>query len=112
MRGDDPGVAEPLLPAVAVGHGAWGSRGGKRCVGALTVGQEEVGVIDRQLSGRAWIRSSYSGNTGGECVELAVAETHVLVRDSKWSHGSVLAFRRAVWCGFLAELVNPQAGGS
>jgi hypothetical protein len=42
-------VAEPLLPAVAVGHGARGSRGGKRCAGALTVGQEEVGVIDRQL---------------------------------------------------------------
>jgi hypothetical protein len=69
-------------------------------------------VIDRQPSGWVWIRSSHSSNQGGECVELAVGETHVMVRDSKWSHGSVVAFRRAVWCGFLAELVNPQAGGS
>ncbi|MFJ4487155.1 DUF397 domain-containing protein [Streptomyces longwoodensis] len=30
-----------------------------------------------------WRKSSYSGNTGGDCVEVADTPTHVAVRDSK-----------------------------
>ncbi|MGW3014467.1 DUF397 domain-containing protein [Streptomyces longwoodensis] len=31
----------------------------------------------------AWRKSSYSGNTGGECLEIAALPTLVAVRDSK-----------------------------
>ncbi|WP_432194373.1 DUF397 domain-containing protein [Streptomyces sp. bgisy027] len=30
-----------------------------------------------------WRKSSYSGNTGGECVEVADLTPHIAVRDSK-----------------------------
>ncbi|MBG0856336.1 DUF397 domain-containing protein [Streptomyces spinoverrucosus] len=61
---------------------------------------------------RVWIRSSHSGNTGGECLELALGETEVLVRDSKGRHDAVLTFRHAAWCGFLSGLADPGADGS
>ncbi|MFF6887771.1 DUF397 domain-containing protein [Streptomyces sp. NPDC012421] len=36
------------------------------------------------MSSTEWRKSSYSGNTGGDCVEVApLAAPHVAVRDSK-----------------------------
>ncbi|NUR03893.1 MAG: DUF397 domain-containing protein [Streptomyces sp.] len=35
------------------------------------------------LGGAAWRKSSYSGNTGGDCVEVADLTPHIAVRDSK-----------------------------
>ncbi|WP_105974837.1 DUF397 domain-containing protein [Streptomyces geranii] len=35
------------------------------------------------LGTAAWHKSSYSGNTGGECVEVASLNPHIAVRDSK-----------------------------
>ncbi|WP_436845742.1 DUF397 domain-containing protein [Streptomyces shenzhenensis] len=35
------------------------------------------------LGGVAWHRSSYSGDTGGDCVEVADLAPHIAVRDSK-----------------------------
>ncbi|ALV38924.1 DUF397 domain-containing protein [Streptomyces sp. CdTB01] len=67
-------------------------------------------MVDSELSGRAWIRSSHS-NDKGECLETAPAGDRVLVRDSKWRQDAVLAFRHAAWCGFLAGLVDPEARG-
>ncbi|MFB6956509.1 DUF397 domain-containing protein [Streptomyces sp. NPDC056309] len=61
------------------------------------------------------MKSSYSGGDG-ECVEAALGEDRVLVRDSKRPEGDgdggVLAFRRTAWCGFVAGFVDPEAGGS
>jgi hypothetical protein len=48
-----------------------------------------------------WFKSSYSGDEGGECVEVAAA---VHVRDSKERGGPQLAFARTTWAGFLAKL--------
>jgi hypothetical protein len=48
---------------------------------------------DRALS---WRKSSYSGNNGGQCVEV-VAHGRVLVRDSKNPHGAVLEFVPETW---------------
>lgn len=31
----------------------------------------------------SWIKSSYSSNEGGECVEVSITEQAILVRDSK-----------------------------
>ncbi|MYW82389.1 MULTISPECIES: DUF397 domain-containing protein [Streptomyces] len=56
----------------------------------------------------AWFKSSYSGNEGGECVEVATTRTAVRVRDSKGRGGPQLAFPRAAWSGFVAELGRSQ----
>ena len=49
----------------------------------------------------AWFKSSYSGNEGGACVEVASTADAVLVRDSKDKAGPRLAFGRAEWSEFL-----------
>ncbi|MDX3383099.1 DUF397 domain-containing protein [Streptomyces niveiscabiei] len=36
-----------------------------------------------QASGPRWIKSSYTGEGGNNCVEIAVLDHHIAVRDSK-----------------------------
>ncbi len=50
-----------------------------------------------------WRRSSHSGSTGGQCVEVAVAshDSAIAVRDSKDPAGPVLRFAPATWQSFL-----------
>jgi hypothetical protein len=52
-----------------------------------------------------WRKSSYSGNGGSNCVEVArdLPRT-VAVRDSKDPQGSVLAMEPADWREFIAEV--------
>ncbi|MER8103677.1 DUF397 domain-containing protein [Kitasatospora sp. NPDC094016] len=50
----------------------------------------------------AWIKSSYSSNEGGQCVEVAETPTVVHVRDSKDKSGPQLAFEPATWQAFVA----------
>lgn len=50
-----------------------------------------------------WHKSSYSGGTGGNCVEVAqLADGGRTVRDSKEPDGPVLCFTSAEWNAFLA----------
>ncbi|MEV0440041.1 DUF397 domain-containing protein [Streptomyces spectabilis] len=51
-----------------------------------------------------WFTSSYSGGSGTECVEVAVVERKVLVRDSKRSGGSRIAVRPDAWAAFIGSL--------
>ncbi|MEW2292871.1 DUF397 domain-containing protein [Streptomyces sp. NPDC006743] len=51
-----------------------------------------------------WFKSSYSGDEGGECVEIAADATVIHVRDSKERGGPQLAFARSAWAGFVADL--------
>jgi hypothetical protein len=51
-----------------------------------------------------WIKSSYSGGQGGNCVETASTLGTVLVRDSKDSEGPVLAFGRKAWQAFAGQV--------
>ncbi|MGX6740994.1 DUF397 domain-containing protein [Streptomyces xantholiticus] len=44
----------------------------------------------RPLGAAAWRKSSYSGDTGGQCVEVADLAPHVAVRDSKNPDGPAL----------------------
>jgi Domain of unknown function (DUF397) len=54
---------------------------------------------------QGWRRSSYSGNGGGNCVEVTRSLPHVVaVRDSKDPHGPVLAIESARWRHFIAEV--------
>jgi hypothetical protein len=47
----------------------------------------------------SWRKSSYSGNGGGDCVEVGRAD-RVLVRDTKDRTGPVLRFSPAMWRSF------------
>ncbi|WP_369182704.1 DUF397 domain-containing protein [Streptomyces sp. Y1] len=48
-----------------------------------------------------WFKSSYSGNEGANCVEIAETAEAVLVRDSKDLTGPHLAFSPAAWQSFV-----------
>ncbi|RSS93974.1 DUF397 domain-containing protein [Streptomyces sp. WAC02707] len=48
-----------------------------------------------------WFKSSYSGSNEPDCVEVALADTTVHVRDSKNRDGEHLAFTDASWTAFL-----------
>jgi len=49
----------------------------------------------------AWFKSSYSGNEGGECLEVAATPGTVHVRDSKTPARAQLAFRSSKWAAFV-----------
>jgi Domain of unknown function (DUF397) len=51
----------------------------------------------------SWRKSSYSGDNGGECVEVAAAED-VLVRDTADRNGPVLTFVADAWRAFTATI--------
>ena len=51
-----------------------------------------------------WRKSSYSGNSGGQCVEVGTAAPLIAVRDSKDPNGTRLAFGREAWQAFAARV--------
>jgi hypothetical protein len=51
-----------------------------------------------------WRKSSYSGNSGGNCIEIAAAGSVVAVRDSKDPQGPVLAFGTHDWQRFADQV--------
>ena len=63
------------------------------------------------LNGAAWRKSSYSGNNGGDCVQVAavcVGDTGqgelCAVRDSKNPSGPMLAFGPPQWRRFAVAI--------
>ena len=56
------------------------------------------------MEGMNWRKSSYSGNSGGNCTEVVAVPGAVLIRDSKDPRGPVLAFARAAWDAFAATV--------
>ncbi|MFF0594165.1 DUF397 domain-containing protein [Streptomyces antibioticus] len=56
------------------------------------------------LGGAAWQTSSYSGSSGGDCVEVATLTPRTAVRDSKNPHGPALLFPAEAWEGFLESV--------
>lgn len=53
-------------------------------------------------TGLTWFKSSYSGGDGDSCIEVAVSEATVHVRDSKVEEGPRLALTPASWALFVA----------
>ncbi|WP_425589225.1 DUF397 domain-containing protein [Streptomyces siamensis] len=52
-----------------------------------------------------WRKSSYSGASGGDCLEVADGHsTLVPVRDSKNPDGPVLVFPAPAWAAFVGEV--------
>ncbi|MFJ4697674.1 MULTISPECIES: DUF397 domain-containing protein [unclassified Streptomyces] len=55
-----------------------------------------------QVRPSQWIKSSYSGASGGDCVEIALGEPSVPIRDSKRAEdGPVIEFGRPAFTVFL-----------
>jgi Domain of unknown function (DUF397) len=60
-------------------------------------GMDAAGLADV-----TWIRSSRSGPTGGNCVEVAfLADDQIGMRNSRHPDGPVLVFTRSEWDAFL-----------
>jgi uncharacterized protein DUF397 len=56
-----------------------------------------------------WRKSSYSGNGGGNCVEVtSLADGSVAVRDSKNPDGPTLTFTAAEWEAFTSGVQNGE----
>ncbi|WP_328915821.1 MULTISPECIES: DUF397 domain-containing protein [unclassified Streptomyces] len=63
-----------------------------------------------------WVKSTYSGGEGGNCVEWAPthAATHGLVpvRDSKTPDGPALTFTPTAWATFVTALRADELPGA
>ena len=57
---------------------------------------------DGPLTGATWRKSTYSGNNGANCVEVAMTSALVGVRDTKNRDGATLTVTSDEWRAFLA----------
>ncbi|GAA4049185.1 DUF397 domain-containing protein [Streptomyces shaanxiensis] len=53
------------------------------------------------LTGIQWRKSSYSGDEGGNCVEVAEATSVIAIRDSKNPAGPILTLDPAAFSTFV-----------
>lgn len=54
-----------------------------------------------------WFKSSYSGSSGDNCIEVAVDES-IHVRDSKQRESGQLALSPTAWAAFITHAGNTQ----
>ena len=60
------------------------------------------GMRASELQGTTWVKSSRSGPTGGNCVQLAVLPGGgIAVRNSRHPEGPALIFTGAEWNAFM-----------
>ena len=52
----------------------------------------------------SWRKSSYSGGSGGNCVEVADTASVVMVRDTRDRDGGALVVAADAWAAFTASL--------
>ncbi|MBT2492680.1 DUF397 domain-containing protein [Streptomyces sp. ISL-96] len=58
----------------------------------------------QDLKSAQWRKSSYSGSSGGECVEVADLSAHVAIRDSKNPEGPAFTVTRTAFAAFVAAV--------
>ena len=64
-----------------------------------------------ELTGARWVKSSYSGPTGGNCVEVAfLAGDQVAVRNSRHPSGPALVFSAGEWDAFTGGARDGRFG--
>ncbi|MEU9176744.1 DUF397 domain-containing protein [Streptomyces sp. NPDC048550] len=56
------------------------------------------------LGAAVWSKASYSGDTGGQCVEVAAQPCRVAVRDSKNPEGPAFTVSPAAFAAFVGAL--------
>ncbi|WUH99115.1 DUF397 domain-containing protein [Spirillospora sp. NBC_00431] len=61
-------------------------------------------MADYDLSRAAWRKSSRSGSSGGDCVEVAMLGDLSAVRDSKNPEGGHLTLERVGWTALLSQI--------
>ncbi|MFF4243842.1 DUF397 domain-containing protein [Streptomyces sp. NPDC001822] len=57
-----------------------------------------------------WTKSSYSGGSQGECLEVARGHDAVPVRDSKVAHGPAVVMSVASWSAFVEAVRSGSFG--
>ncbi|MFG3119653.1 DUF397 domain-containing protein [Streptomyces sp. NPDC048197] len=57
----------------------------------------------------SWRKSSYSGDDSGDCIEIAATPATVHVRDSKDKDGPQLAVTAGAWAAFVAYATTKAA---
>ncbi|HVT66704.1 MAG TPA: DUF397 domain-containing protein [Trebonia sp.] len=63
------------------------------------------------MTGVRWVKSSSSGPTGGNCVEVAfLADGQVAVRNSRQPAGPALLFTAAEWAAFVGGARDGEFG--
>ncbi|MFB8783872.1 DUF397 domain-containing protein [Streptomyces albogriseolus] len=62
-------------------------------------------MTSEQFKGQSlnWFKSSYSGGSGGDCIEVAALPASVHVRDSKDTGRGTFTVPPAAWCAFVAH---------
>ncbi|MFF3908400.1 DUF397 domain-containing protein [Streptomyces sp. NPDC001848] len=59
------------------------------------------------ISTLRWFKSSYSNDSGGQCVEVAACANAIRVRDSKKPGGPVVTASPGAWGAFLKGVRTP-----
>lgn len=57
--------------------------------------------VREHASGLLWVKSSYSSEEGGECVEVASCQHAIHVRDSKDIRRPSVSVNPAAWSAFV-----------
>ncbi|GHE28373.1 DUF397 domain-containing protein [Streptomyces hydrogenans] len=57
-----------------------------------------------------WRKSSYSGDNGGDCIEVADLSAHIAVRDSKNPEGPAFLASPAAFTAFVRAAVEGRVG--
>ncbi|MFB9462160.1 DUF397 domain-containing protein [Streptomyces cinereospinus] len=63
------------------------------------------------LGTAAWRKASYSGDTGGECVEVADLTAHIALRDFKNPAQGTLTVTAEAFTAFVAAASRGALGG-
>lgn len=72
---------------------------------------DDMDATELMATGARWLKSSYSGPTGGNCVEVAfLANGQVAVRNSRNPSGSALVFSGPEWDAFLNGAKDGEFG--
>ncbi|MFJ8712371.1 DUF397 domain-containing protein [Streptomyces violaceus] len=61
-------------------------------------------------TGTQWRKSTYSGDQGGQCLEVAEAPATVAIRDSKNPAGPILTLDPATFTTFIHWTTTTTAG--
>jgi len=69
------------------------------------------GMPAAELAGATWAKSTRSGPTGGNCVEVArLGDGQVAVRNSRHPSGPALVFTAAEWDAFIGGAKDSEFG--
>ncbi|ANW18892.1 DUF397 domain-containing protein [Streptomyces clavuligerus] len=64
-------------------------------------------ISEHALQRAQWRKSSYSGGSGGDCLEVTEDFPGLVpVRDSKVTAGPAVVFRGSAWAAFLSDLTK------